>query len=103
MTNFDHALALFLSYANSLQSSSYVHEKSFTPGCKITFQFGKKYVKVIANGTNGSTARSVFCFIDIATGDVLKAASWKAPATGCRGNIFTPCAYGISKYGALYC
>jgi hypothetical protein len=31
---------------------------------------------------------SAHCFVDIATGDVLKAASWKAPAKHARGNIF---------------
>ena len=32
--------------------------------------------------------RSAFCFVDKETGDVLKAASWKAPAKHSRGNIF---------------
>jgi hypothetical protein len=32
--------------------------------------------------------RSAFCFIDKATGDVLKAASWSAPAKHARGNVF---------------
>ena len=31
---------------------------------------------------------SVHCFVDFATGDVLKAASWKVPAKHARGNIF---------------
>lgn len=32
--------------------------------------------------------RSVHCFVDSQTGDVLKARSWKGPAKGARGNVF---------------
>lgn len=46
---------------------------------------GMKYVRIISNhgGSN-----SVHCFVDKTNGDVLKAASWKAPAKHARGNIF---------------
>lgn len=38
-----------------------------------------------------SPRRSVHCFIDRATGDILKAAGWKAPAPNARrGNITAP-------------
>ncbi len=47
---------------------------------------GKKNVKY-AITTGGS--RSVICFVEIATGNVLKAASWAAPAKGVRGHIDT--------------
>jgi hypothetical protein len=42
--------------------------------------------------------RSAFCFIDKATGDVLKAASWAAPAKHARGNIFDE-SNGLAKIG----
>jgi hypothetical protein len=32
--------------------------------------------------------QSVFCFIDMTNGNVLKSAGWKTPAKGARGNIF---------------
>lgn len=38
---------------------------------------------------NTGNQRSVHCFIDKATGDVYKAAGWKAPAPHVRGNIVT--------------
>lgn len=41
---------------------------------------GKKYAKIVHGG-------SVHSFVDLTTGDVLKAASWKAPAKHARGNI----------------
>ena len=51
---------------------------------KFTAQHGKKYVKIVRSD-GGS--RSVHSFIDKATGDVLKPASWNAPAKHARGNL----------------
>jgi len=42
-------------------------------------------VRVVATDRDD---RSVWCFIDLKTGDVLKPASWKRPAKHARGNIF---------------
>lgn len=42
---------------------------------------GAKYIKLLKQN-------SVFCFIDAESGDIYKAASYKAPAKGARGNIF---------------
>lgn len=57
---------------------------------------GKKYVRIVRKG-------SAYCFIDKTNGDILKAASWKAPAKGARGNIYAadPLA-GVTPYGAVY-
>lgn len=49
---------------------------------------GQKYIRIVQK-TKLGTGRSVHCFIDAATGDILKAASWKAPAKGARGNLDT--------------
>jgi len=68
-------------------------------------EFGRKYAKIIRTvKRDGATHdRSVFGFIDMATGNILKAASWAKPAAGARGNVldvegrrksFTP--YGIN-------
>lgn len=46
---------------------------------------GKRYARII---TAGRGSRSVYCFVDLENGDVLKSASWKTPAKGARGNIF---------------
>lgn len=58
-------------------------ERSFSALSKEEFSFkeGASYIKISKGG-------SVHCFVDKKTGDVLKAASWKAPAKGARGNIF---------------
>lgn len=64
---------------------------------------GKRYVRVISASVNRSS-RSVYCFVDTTNGDVLKAASWKAPAKGARGNVLAE-DDGMSRmtgYGAGY-
>jgi hypothetical protein len=45
---------------------------------------GRKYYKLICKDSN---SRSVHCFINKTTGDVLKSASWNAPAKGVRYNL----------------
>jgi hypothetical protein len=62
---------------------------------ELTTNNGQKYVKIIQDG-------SAFCFIDKATGDVLKAASWSAPAKHARGNIYSEKGLGVDRYGAHY-
>jgi len=47
----------------------------------LTFQKGKNYIKIIDDG-------SVYGFVNMANGDVLKAAGWNAPAKHARANIF---------------
>lgn len=69
-------------------------------------EVGRRYVKIISTETReGKTHdRSAFGFVDLTNGDILKAASWNAPAKHARGNVmngvekrrrtFTP--YGIN-------
>ena len=62
-----------------------VHMETHFPTLKDTaiveYKTGRKYYKVIKGN-------SVFCFVNRQNGDVLKAASWAAPAAHARGNIF---------------
>ena len=51
------------------------------PQPKFTAIFGTRYVRIMRDG-------SAHAFIDRTNGDVLKPASWKAPAKHSRGNIF---------------
>lgn len=61
---------------------------------KYVLEPGRKYVKVVREeywaSPEGSKriSKSVHAFIEVATGDIYKAASWKAPAkNGARFNI----------------
>lgn len=63
---------------------------------------GVKYLRIVTTqqydkaGVVIDGQRSVYCFIDANTGDILKAAGWKAPAKGARGSIFNEnCDVGV--------
>jgi len=51
----------------------------------LSIMYGKKYARIV---TEDHGSRSVKCFVDLSSGDILKAASWQAPAKHARGNIF---------------
>lgn len=60
----------------------------------VKASWGKRYVKILMCDYNTTAKRpedsgAVHCFIDIATGDILKAASWNLPQkNGKRGNLY---------------
>ena len=56
-----------------------------TSGYKFYIESGRKYHKLIME--TGGSSRSVHAFIDKKTGDVYKAASFKAPAKIVRYNL----------------
>ena len=63
-------------------------------GYKFLIEPGRKYFKIIQYGTYDGVIiseghRSVHAFVDKLTGDLYKAAGWKAPAKGARYNLFT--------------
>jgi len=75
---------------------------------ELILEAGKRYLKVVRQSTDRTTkeliSRSAHCFIDAASGDVLKTASWSAPAKGARGNI-SDSQNGLGRmgcYGAAY-
>ncbi len=47
-------------------------------------EMGKRFAKIVVTSWG---QKSVHCFVEIATGDIYKAATWSAPAKGVRGNI----------------
>jgi len=64
--------------------------KAEYPTCEVNHETvgvmpGKKYARLVTQ-LNGSN-RSAMGFIDLTTGDILKADGWKAPAKHARGNI----------------
>lgn len=69
--NFDEALDTFLKKCTQKTSHS------------LRVEPLKRYVRV-------AWGESAFCFIEKATGDVLKPSTWSVPAKHARGNIFDP-------------
>lgn len=60
----------------------------------VVYKIGKKYARCfVSNG--GQAFGSVWCFIDLETGDIYKPASYAVPAKHSRGNI----ANGIADVG----
>lgn len=47
-------------------------------------EVGQRYIRLV---TGTGYGRSVHAFVNIENGDLLKAAGWKAPAKGARGNL----------------
>ena len=64
------------------------------PGEVLQPMVGSRYIKIVRRSVefNPATGRpnqsSAWAFIDRSNGDVLKAASWAAPAKVARGNLF---------------
>ena len=86
-TRFEAALATFIAGCTKISND---HREKWYPSCpEVVFSqtAGKRYVKVIRGDVSGGQ-RSVHCFVEVVTGNVLKAAGWKAPAKHARGNIF---------------
>lgn len=84
--DFDAALATFVEGCQRIHSDHMTKNFPTLRPDVITAKAGKRYVKVIRSREDG-TSTSVHCFVD-QNGDVLKAASWRAPAKHARGNIF---------------
>jgi|HubBroStandDraft_4_1064222.scaffolds.fasta_scaffold03931_18 hypothetical protein len=64
---------------------------------------GASYQRIVSRD-KCSEHGSAYCFIDLATGDVLKADSFKRPAKTARSNIFATDAgvSGVGPHGAKY-
>ena len=107
-------------YADVVQKKNddYFTRNGFThsPSDKIEVKLGRKYAKVIKLSRHFVAQTSdkviettsggcVHTFVDMTTGDILKSASWAAPApNGVRGNIFDE-DYGasvVNEHGANY-
>ena len=91
-------LPLFVEAVNAMRQAYY--DKNF--GSDWTFEpvtigKGRKYIRLW-------TGSSIFCFIRVADGAVLKAATWKAPALNhSRGSIFDPkVTNAVGVHGANY-
>ena len=100
--DFGIRLAKFVAISQAITDKWY-DDSGYTQGKPtLVIHDGSRYVKVVRqeNGIDGS----VHCFVDKTNGNVLKAASWKAPAKHPRGNIFDEDngAGAMSQWGAKY-
>ena len=99
---FDAALGKFIAGCQKLIDDHF-ERNHFANTPLLTAEVGSRYIKIVRQelAANGG---SVHCFVDKNNGDVLKAASWRAPAKGARSNIFNEFngVDGMTEYGAKY-
>lgn len=84
MNEFETALEGFLTKAQKLINDYDEQRKNIDSRLLMT-ERGKRFIRVVSAW---GPQRSAWAFIDTTNGDVLKPASWKAPAKHARGNIF---------------
>ena len=100
---FDKAASAFLKAAQALIDRHM--KKSFPnlPRKVLRFAKGRKYWR-IESVDQGQSSGSAWAFLNTENGDVLKPASWRAPAKHARGNIYDNQGgmKGVGPYGPAY-
>lgn len=100
---FEDKLNDFIAALQKMVADHYAKElPKLTPPRIYADEGGKKYIRIVREEVGGSS-RSVHCFVEVATGDILKADGWKGPAKGKRGSIYNANPLeGVTVYGAAY-
>lgn len=103
MENFDEKLESFFNGVVKICEDHMAQEFPNNPKEGKRINKGKRYAKIINLNSEGKDS-SVFCFVDMTNGNVLKAAGWSAPAKHARDNIFNEdnglkC---VNPYGVAY-
>lgn len=98
---FSAALDTFVKGAQALIDDHMAKHFPTLPREVLTVDEGRRYVRV---WKEHPTSRSAYCFVDKTNGDVLKPATWKAPAKHARGNVYTTkdVSEAVGPYGANY-
>jgi hypothetical protein len=100
--DFNAALDAFVKATQQALIDHYERNYTRVWAPRLTVERGLKNVRIVANDNSGSS-RSVFCFVRIADGAILKAAGWKAPAKHARGSIYVNAGQdAVGIYGANY-
>lgn len=97
-------LEVWLEGAQEIINTDYAKNFPTLTAPALEMSDGRRYIRVDRIDGNGRGSRSIHVFIDKKTGDILKAASYKAPAKHARGNLFDA-SWGLQEmtpYGASY-
>jgi hypothetical protein len=70
--------------------NAHIHPSGSSYSWAATYEEGYKYVRVVlVSESNGEKKKTAWGFIDKRSGDIFRAASWKAPSLNhVRGNLF---------------
>jgi hypothetical protein len=98
--------AALTSFINAAQAMIVAHTAERFPGMEprlLVEDIGRKYARIWAKYPHETSRGSAYCFVDMTNGDILKPATWKAPAKHARGNIFRGDAVkAVNPYGTNY-
>jgi hypothetical protein len=98
--SFDAALAAFVAAVNEgFDKQNAKMADTFPDGYykPVQLEAGSKNIRVVSVSGGRGGSRSCYCFVEKATGNVLKSAGWKAPAKGARANIYKPESYAAAR------
>ncbi len=99
---FPQKMAAFVEAVQTMVNKHYADKLANLTPPVFSVDEGRRYLRVVRTETFGSS-RSVYCFVDKTNGDILKAATWKAPAKHARGNVFDEKPLdAVTEYGAKY-
>ena len=87
------AIEIFILEAQEVINANYENSRIQAPLLRI--KKGRKYAKLVLFNPVSERESSVWGFVNMQNGDLLKAASWNTPAKGARGNILN----GTASYG----
>lgn len=97
---YDAAISLFAVEIQAMVVDHFAEHYALLTPPTITVEWGRKYARIVKN--NGRS-RSVHSFVDRTNGDILKAATWAAPAKHARGSVLAADRLSaVGPYGANY-
>ncbi len=98
-TDTQTALTNFVAAAQAMLDDHHAKHYPTLPRTVLVCEQGRRYTRI---WKDRGGHRSAYCFVD-QNGDILKAASYKAPAKHARGSIFSENPLSaVSVYGANY-
>lgn len=90
MTNFETYCAALKDRLNNYKAEN---KLTYFDRYEVEVETGGRYFRVYSKEVNDKTQRShrnILSFVDKATGEIFKPASYKAPAKHARGNVNSP-------------
>ena len=105
---FEEALTVWMEKVQTMLNTHYSKNFPTLDVPKLVKAGGTKYLKINNEYMGGSDLKpekrtSIYAFIEVATGNVLKPQTWKAPAKHARGNIYDESGVACcGPYGVAY-
>jgi hypothetical protein len=76
----DHSLRLFALEAEYVVNALMERHHPTLAKKTITIERGRRYARLVIASVGHESSRSVYGFVDMMTGDIVKSESWKKPA-----------------------